>query len=380
MYFTTYISSPADLKRCVSTQRIKEVLIEPELCARLGRLTLDAALKLALDSRSLGLKPVLVWDILMTETLREEVCRRLEGMQLDIFEEVRVHDLGAAYWIQNNRPGLQLQLLAEAGCNNLDALAGWCAYFGPKLKRLVLAPELPKKKVLSYIKATPVPCEVLGAGPIQIFYSPRPILSSHGFKSEHADHTWIHSQLQAKEDPLCAFSAVENLHGTFLYHERDLYVLDDLQELEQAGLGAALIDLRHLSQKPDSAENIELYTSAPPAPWPRPIISAQQLSLNWDRIRSHLQTTAVSKDNELLGELISYQKDEYCAFRALRDFDETCKFAIITPQGSRLVCSQLVWRNLAGEKQNLCKAGRVYWTSWIPGAVPKSVLIDTFTS
>ena len=42
------------------------------------------------------------------------------------------------------------------------------------------------------------------------------------------------------------FPTVENQHGTFMLHHRDLFLLDYLPELQKTNLEVLRLDLRHL--------------------------------------------------------------------------------------------------------------------------------------
>ncbi|MDX1521102.1 MAG: U32 family peptidase, partial [Anaerolineae bacterium] len=179
MNFNTFAVSLSDLDRCAQARRVTEVLLEPDLLARQGRLSLRDVHELALAARARALRPVLVWDALMPERRLVEIEAELVRLDFSVYAAVRVSDVGAAQWLRNHQPQMPIHLIAETGNHNLTALQGWCDYFGPALERLVLSIELPEEKLIDYCRRLPVGCEVLGVGPILLFYSPRSLLAQH---------------------------------------------------------------------------------------------------------------------------------------------------------------------------------------------------------
>ena len=96
LQITTFVSSESDLCRAAQSGPVREVLLEPELCAKQGALTLEEAERLAVMAGELGLRAVLVWDILMPENVMKDVCETLSKRDLSVYEAIRVRDPGAA--------------------------------------------------------------------------------------------------------------------------------------------------------------------------------------------------------------------------------------------------------------------------------------------
>ena len=60
MQFNTFVSSIQDIERCVNAPNLQEVLLEPVLLARLGKLSENRVHSLASVAVERGLRPVLV--------------------------------------------------------------------------------------------------------------------------------------------------------------------------------------------------------------------------------------------------------------------------------------------------------------------------------
>ncbi|HEY9299093.1 MAG TPA: U32 family peptidase, partial [Phormidium sp.] len=177
MLFNTFISSIPDLERCINAPNLQEVLLEPTLLARQGKLTENQVQTLAGEALQRGLRPVLVWDILMPERVMNDVCEALKSWDFSQFAAIRVADPGVAYWLKIHFPKMPLQLIVETGNHNIESLLGWCEIFDETLERLILSIELPEEKLIEYCQKLPVACELLGIGQILLFYSPRSLLA-----------------------------------------------------------------------------------------------------------------------------------------------------------------------------------------------------------
>mgnify|MGYP003322752277 FL=1 len=124
-------------------------------------------------------------------------------------------------------PAIPLHLIAETGNHNLTGLQRWTKYFGQQLQRLILSTELPKPVLSEYSKILNVPCEILAVGRILLLYTPRKLLSNQAYSSSSTG--FLEKTLATTEQPQRQFPTIENQHGTFMFHHRDLFLLDFLQ-------------------------------------------------------------------------------------------------------------------------------------------------------
>jgi len=243
MQFNTYLENFSVLEQIQQTS-IREVILEHKSLSRMGKQSTKSLISLLDAALSCGLSPVLQWDILITEQTFQHCLTLLNRLPLAKFHAIRVQDLGAAEWIRQEHPELPLQLIVESGNHNITGLQRWVEYFGPQLQRLVLSTELPKSVLLEYSKTLTVPCEILAVGRILLFYTPRKLLSSQNFLTNSPD--FLEKKLVAGDQPQRQFPTVENQHGTFMFHHRDLFLLDYLPELQSTSLSVLRLDLRHL--------------------------------------------------------------------------------------------------------------------------------------
>jgi U32 family peptidase len=382
--FNTFVSSMADLQRCVQASNLQEVLIESTLLARQGRLSAIATQDLARTAQDLGLRPVLIWDALMPEQVLQSVVIALQQWDLSIFSAIRVSDLGAAHWVVQQLPQMPLQLVVEAGNHNLEALLGWCEYFASSLERLVLSIELPEAKLAEYCQTLPVPCEVLGAGPILLFYSPRSLLASEIGTGEQENDFYLQTHITYEDAPNRLFPTLETEHGTFMFLDKDQFILDRLTTLDAASCQTVRIDVRHLSETGEAATRIEQICqqalSDPVglrAEWPKetraPFFNANRTTHFFPRLRSKLTG---QRQETCLAESIAGEGKHYIVFQSLRSFTMADIHCIQLPTGEILpVPENWLMRDLEGNIVNVLESQQLFMTDWVKKVVAGSLLM-----
>ncbi len=396
MQFNTFVSSEYDLERCVNAPNLQEVLLEPALLARLGNLSELGVHSLASVAAQRGLRPVLVWDVLMPEGVMTLVCDRLRQWDLTRFGAIRVCDPGAAQWLKTHFPQMPLQFIVETGNHNLESLRGWCDIFSGSLERLVLSIELPQEQLVEYCQTLPVACELLGVGQILLFYSPRSLLAKHIGRGELEHPNELPQLLDAlsplhleataafAETPNRHFPTLETAHGTFMFLDKDQFILDRLDALRAAGLHMVRLDLRHLGGEGNVAVDIDRICDqilSDPASlrvtWPRetraPFFKANRTTALFPRMKSKLSEY---RDDACLAEVIAGEGGKYVVFYALRPFEVSLIHSMMLPTGEEIEFPQGVeFRNLNGELKHTFEPEQILVTDWIKKAVPGSLLL-----
>lgn len=380
MHITTFASSLEDIKTCGKLDSCTEVLIESASLARLGKLSIDRVNQLANAAISSKLKPTLVWDILMTETDFKEALGSLDKIDLSLFKSIRVSDLGAAQWIRENLPDKKIQLICENGKHNLQALLAWQEYFGESLERFVLSIELPESTLLKYCREIKTPLEVLGAGRIEIFYSPRKLLSNH-FEDEDQNLRYIEVLSSSEENHERNFPTVETTSGTLMYLDKDHFILDKTKNLQQAGLHTLRIDLRHLSQGESSATDIASYSKMvfdeDDPTWPHKTAATFFKSNKTDKqLKKRSDIESLKLDQDCLAEVISGEQGKFVLFKALRDFQVAPTMTLISPDNKQRKLEKVNFRDANRELTNNFQAEELFFSAWLPNAVNGALLIN----
>ena len=339
MQFSTYLESLSQLKQILKTS-IREVILEHKSLSRMGSLDTKSLLPLIDAALVAEMSPVLQWDILSTEKTFQHSLSLLSRLPLAKFYAIRVQDLGAAEWIRQEHPELPLHLIVETGNHNLTGLQRWIKYFGPQLQRLVLSTELPKSILKEYSQILTVPCEILATGRILLFYTPRKLLNLYSLS--HDTSYCIEKTLIPSDQPQRMFPTIENQHGTFMFHHRDLFLLDFLPELENTGLSVLRLDLRHLNfsgtwiKKIDGLlesfdkKKIKVLKSKWPTKITHGFFRANRTDLSIERIKNpHLK----DHGETLTGYVVEAVKEEHLILLTRKSFRRGTPLLGITPEG-----------------------------------------------
>lgn len=387
MQFNTFATAIADLDACAAAPGIQEVLLEPRLTARQGTLSPEATQRLAIAARQRGLRPVLVWDILMTEPVMQGMSDRLQTWDLSCFDAIRVGDIGAAAWVQHHWPQMPIHLIAETGNHNREALQGWCELLHPSLERLILSIELPEATLIDYCQQLPVECEVLGAGPILLFYSPRSLLAAHVPDQDDLDEHPLTAHVAFADSPQRQFPTYETPHGTLMFLDKDQFILDRLANLAAAGLAMVRLDLRHLSRSGEAATGITaLCTQLQTDPsqlrqtWPRPIqapfFNANRTTALFPRLKAKAKLAAYRNQPHCLAEAIAGESGQYIVWQPLQPFTPAQIQTLRTPTGEAVpVPPDLTFCTLTRETPTILNPSQLLVTNWIKKAVPGSLLM-----
>ncbi|NEQ40353.1 MAG: hypothetical protein F6K40_30620 [Okeania sp. SIO3I5] len=388
MQFNTFVSSINDLNRCVNAPNLQEVLLQPTLLARQGQLSQQQTQSLASTATEYGLCPVLVWDILMPEQVMNQICQQLTQWDISKFAAVRVADPGAAWWLKTHHPNIPLQLIVETGNHNLEALRGWCALFPDSLERLILSIELPKKKLIEYCQTLPVACEVLGVGQILLFYSPRSLLSPHLLDSDSEQKFPLQTIVSSEDSNNRLLRTLETVHGTFMFLDKDQFILEQLEGLQQGGLHTVCLDLRHFGRDGDVAVDIDKICSqilTDPVSlrknWAKPTQSTffkgNRTTSMFPRMKSKHKLVQYRQDVGL-AEVLAGESGNYVVFQSLRSFAVAQIEKIIIPTGEEIeIPAEIVFRNLNGEVVESCEREQILITDWIKKAMPGSLLLGS---
>ncbi len=377
MNVSTFVTSLDDIMRCAEIPQLHEVLLEPAILAREGRLSKEQVYELADAARTQGLRPVLVWDILLPERVWGELSSVLEAWDWSLFDAVRVNDIGAAQWLMTFHPKLPLQLNVETGNHNKGALLGWCEIFSPSLERLILSIELPEDKLMEYCRELPVPCELLGAGRILLFYSPRSLLAQHlspeGSGASKGEAPRWEAVSASENSNFKPMPVVETMHGTFLFLDKDQFILDRLSSLLKAGLFMVRLDLRHLSHGSDSAQNVDTIvecTLSNPAmlrkEWPRPTRAPFFRTNNTTGQFSRMKASHHAyRDVHTLAEILFSEKRQYMVVVALRPFKTSEVRAMMLPSGEEFLLPEpLVFQTLDGAPCESAATEQILVVAW----------------
>ena len=366
MKFNTYLDNKKTLKLIHDTS-IREVILEHKTLSRMGRLDTDSLLYLTGAALESGLSPVLQWDILCTESNFKNCIKLLDDLPLSKFAAIRVQDIGAAEWVRHELPEIPLHFIAETGNHNLTGLLRWHEYFGQQLQRFALSSELPISTLINYCRSLTVTCEILAAGRILLFYTPRKLVGNDESLKNSFD--FKEKILVPSDQPQRQFPTLENQHGTFMYHHKDLFLLDFIPELQNINLKVLRLDFRHMEIKSDWIKKIDRLLGSfdkhtvrsLKSKWPskitRGFFRANRTDLAIDRIKNPHR-----KDHgeALVGCVVEAVKEQHLIILTRKSFQSGKSLLGITPEGRECIISTESILTTDGQPVREIESGNLY--------------------
>ena len=378
MKLISYLERLEDLRYCRSGE-VDELILSPRKLSRFGILSLEECYKAALYCQEKGIRPLLEWDILMTETVFSRIRSLLKQVDWRCFAGVRVQDIGALNYLIENVPKIKIQLILETGNHNLRGIQTWVEKVSHSLDRVILSPEITQKNLEHYLKELSVPVEILGLGRILLFYTPRALLSpvSPNDSKEEISATPL-------EGTSRHFPVLENIHGTFLFHSKDRFILHLATELSNMGLGALRLDFRFGRDSSLVSEVIsEIQTGGSfqeiKAKWPSPLTQGFFKTNKTDAPFKNLKNRRLPvAEKGYLGEVLESVKGKYIALQ-IKSSESFLKKGVLlkiyTPEGKKKIHLAAFCKNTClKELEREAKQGEVVLIPPLAGVTTKSVV------
>ena len=370
MRYTISLKDLTFLTAC-SSSPIAEILLHTSLFSRSGEIEpeqISRCLKMLKKHRK---RVVLVWDLLCKDSTLNELGGEIKNW-LDRIDAVLFQDLGVGSYLIENYPLLKLQLSLEKGCLNQTGICAWANYFTPHLERLILSNQLPLAQVKGICSSCQVGVGLPGLGRIETFSTPRLLVQPH-FPTLHSQQL-----LAVSEDRPHQYSPlIENQHGTFMYYDKDLFVLDLLEEIEEVGVQYLQLDFPELV---DLQRFNRLY------PYPDWI---PKLKREWSKNttrgflrvnKTHLPLQRLSnrylqKEREhQIGVVLESVKKVHLLVELGRSIQLPVKIAFHTPEGRR-VDYEIKWAQDLHGRREMGKLGEGYYLfPWVKYVVPATIL------
>ncbi len=392
MKWVTYLTQTADIQACLRAG-VTEVILAPIELSRGGTLPLPALQTLAQEAKNAGLRPVLEWDILMTQDRMDHAQRLLKKLDLSVFAALRVQDPGAVYFCLHHL-WLPLQLNLETGNHNLAGILRWKKLLGSRLDKIILSIELPAEKIREIIATVQVPTEIMGLGPILLFYTPRYLLSI-----ERNDLSWLqdeetvsHHRLEATADSEESlhrgFRIRENSHGTFVYHSKDYCLVDRLNELRSMGLHSIRLDER-LNPGPEtilklsqinSDESASAFIQNHPVKVTRCFFQTNATDILFKKLKNtHTQRV----DQGFVGEVVEVSKSHYIVAQVLgkaRSLKRDRSYRVVTPNGKEVLLQVHELKNLDAQKCEEVKENDFAMIPYAKSITVRSMIYEVSTA
>lgn len=245
MKFIYQLTTATDFTHILNS-KVDEVILCSSEFSRFGELSLSELVDIAKRLKEAGKRVVLCFDILMTENIFILKTKTLSELDLALFDAVRVQDPGALEFFRAHECVLPIQLILETGNHNTRAVNQWASVAGERLERLILSLEWPRSELFKLLAESKHEFELMGLGPILLFYSPRSLVRPLVDSESDAPLNFF---ANSEESPHKGFRVLENKHGTFMFHPKHHGLLEESFELAQAGLAAFRLELTNEDER-----------------------------------------------------------------------------------------------------------------------------------
>ncbi len=315
---------------------------------------------------------ILNFDILCCERDWERTTRVFEQIK-DDFQAIRVQDPGILAYVLENCD-LPIEMVLENGHHNWAAIEQWVDLIGSRLKKIVLSYELPKNRLAEYsskLKEKGIESEMLLVGDILLFYSPRMLLEKQIKKEQENIKLFADSE----ESPHKGFVVEQNLHGTFMYHLKKLFLLERYEEILKMDVTHVRVEyptkevLGFLEGSMNISEAIETFSFAR---------TRGYFDINKsDVLFPKLKNEELEKQRaNVLGEVVSSKKGSYTAIRVKQDFYKKERFSFITAEGKEF-SSEIQWlKNIDGEEVDKALSGSLVMVNPVKKATARTLILD----
>ena len=374
----TQIDSVEQLEK-LPPDSISEVILAHKRLSRLGKLETEPLLELAEQAHKRGLKVFLQWDLLATENDFQRMLQEvLEQIPLSSFDAIRVQDIGALEWLRLHPAELKIHWIAETGHHNLLSLKRLVEYVGSALERIVLSAELPLPILSEYCRELFVSCELLAVGRILLFYSPRKLLSPVIGSPDEMTLATVTSTDQHQHE----FPVLEHQHGTLMFHHRDLFLLDRIEDLRTSGLRCLRFDIQHMEtqiwlpqlqqvvREGQDSDGKQIRSS-----WPRQTTQGFFRANRTERPIEKLKNPNLRYlDGEVVGYALEVASREYMAVASRRSFARGDEMIMITPEGKRIPFVVEDLRNWEQQEVEVAEVGGLWLLPHERSATAQSLL------
>ncbi|MBT3584463.1 MAG: hypothetical protein HN509_06135 [Halobacteriovoraceae bacterium] len=366
MKLVTYCQSRTDWD-LLKAGKPCEVILTPKALSRFGKLSFEECVQLANEMRELGFRTLLEWDLLMVESSWNSLRPNLTASFLANFSAVRVQDLGALNFLHKNFPEVLIQPILETSFHSYSAIAEIVEFLGESLDRVILSLEIPKEELSKILTKLTVPTELLGIGPLLLFYTPRSLLSAQFQNEDIRDRLLVGA---SQESPHKGFPLLENDRGTFMFNPKNHCLLENFNELQEFGLSHLRIDLRNKMEwyslaaglfSNYSRENVEKLKEGSGEKYLQGYYRVNKSDVLFKKLKNQ---RLIPMDQNYLGDILDVEKKAYIALH-LNSSEKTIKIGdeleIKTPEGKSKVfrISEMMDANRQFLKE--AKSGMVYF-------------------
>ena len=215
-------------------------------------------------------------------------------------------------------------------------------------------------------------------GRILLFYSPRKLLSPVIGSPDEMTLATVTSTDQHQHE----FPVLEHQHGTLMFHHRDLFLLDRIEDLRTSGLRCLRFDIQHMETQIWLPQLQQVVREGQDS-------DGKQIRSNWPRqttqgfFRANRTERPIEKlknpnlrylDGEVVGYVLEVASREYMAVASRRSFARGDEMILITPEGRRIPFVVEDLRNWEQQEVEVAEVGGLWLLPHERSATAQSLL------
>ena len=243
----------------------------------------------------------------------------------------------------------------------------------------MLSPEISQQQLKEYAQKLPCSLELLGLGPILLFYTPRHLLK----RFENVDEEEVHALASSEESAHKNFLVRSNSHGTFLFHQKHYWLLEHVCDLARMGITHLRLDWEGLAS-PLRTMALQLMKKSDPLllkklqiAYPAPLIRGFFHCNKSEGLFSKLKNEGLEKWRERsIGEVIGVEKGCFIGvqLREGKSLRVGHQYEFKTPEGKTLPLTLHTLKN-PDLSPTSCVSHGLALLGHVKGVGPKSLMV-----
>ena len=324
-------------------------------------------------------KVFLQWDVLMTESNFKGLCAQLVNHWNEFishFDGIRVQDAGALTWLKDKNYPKEVHYICENGNHNLAGLLSWYHFWPQSITRLVLSAEFPAEKLLELKDDIPCELEVLAAGNILLFYTPRhlvaPLYEEEETNAQDKAIGEYRVSGTSEESPHKGFPIIDNVHGTFMFNTKELYIFTEEEKIKSLEnftfrIDYPIEDLSRSEWKQLFNCDHETFQKSRQMGQTKGFFRSNKTDVLFKKLKNHrLQ----DRGESYLGEVVDVKKKQHVAI-LLKGRDSKIKrgdqIKLLSPEGrEKSVTLNNIW-NAEREDMSMAQTGQIIFIPHVGG-------------
>ncbi len=372
MKYSINLRSHADIK-LLEDFPVSDVILQSNEFCRSGGIESDKLEDSIQQLKYKNKRVILAWDCLAKD---EEIVQSKDLLKSIISEldAIRFIDPGIGSFLQSEFPETDLEFSLEHGYLNTPAIVNWLKLFLPQLKKTVLSLQLPLTAIKSIHPEIPVVTELLGSGPIGIFYSRRSLLPQKlTVQRQVISQTTIASDDRPEEkNPILTSSK-----GSLVFYNKPLNIFGIHDELEDAGIDYLRLEYLYHVELMAIADSVREYgwMQAMKRRNKESATDAFLLNNPTDNLFNRFKNEYLEENSKnKIGIVVVSVKPRYCLISLDMPIKLPQHVQFISPEGKTVKVILEKLEDLKGKMHTANIEPGVYLTSWLKFVVTGSLV------